>query len=366
MENLVNLKLISEGTYGKVYNYKNKYAIKVETEEGKEDNRLQNEQTLLRLCKGEGIPRIVSSDIINGEAYIKMPLLGLDIKELYRRNGRKISLKSTILFGIQALERLEHIHSKGVIHRDIKGENFCIGKEDPTKIYLIDFGLSKLDIPQKKKAKDLSTSDEGFVGNLLFSCCDSHQYKSPTKNSDLESLCYLMIYLYRGSLPWEKDYMMTDEELQKVLYHAKKNKPITKLCKGFPREFHTFVEYIRDLGEKNSPDMRYLRNLLLKCLEKKDYSLDYSSFDWLNSASKKSSKRGRKLGASNKKRDEKLLSKKYLKNLDSTKGSDLIGIGDVQINPNLETLKKEKQGTIKDRLRGRISKDDLAVLKIFK
>ena len=47
------------------------------------------------------------------------------------------------LIGLQVLDRLEWIHSKDIIYRDIKPENFLIGIDDPNVIYIVDFGLCK-------------------------------------------------------------------------------------------------------------------------------------------------------------------------------------------------------------------------------
>ena len=43
------------------------------------------------------------------------------------------------MLAIQGLERLEYIHSKNYIHRDIKPGNFLVGNPDSYQIYLIDF-----------------------------------------------------------------------------------------------------------------------------------------------------------------------------------------------------------------------------------
>jgi len=72
-----------------------------------------------------------------------MTLLGPDLKKLYSKRKNKFTFQTTMMIGIQLLERLELIHSKGVIHKDLKAGNLTIGLDDPTKIYLIDFGLSK-------------------------------------------------------------------------------------------------------------------------------------------------------------------------------------------------------------------------------
>ena len=48
------------------------------------------------------------------------------------------------MIGLQILDRIQFIHSKGVIHRDIKPDNFLIGKKEKcNKIYVVDFGLAK-------------------------------------------------------------------------------------------------------------------------------------------------------------------------------------------------------------------------------
>ena len=134
--------LISEGAYGKVFSVSSKYAVKVETDKGKRKRRLREEARIMKLVQGPGIPRIIHHSTIDGRDRLKMELLGPDMRKIRKSHGGGLGFRSTIMFGIQALERLEHIHSKGIIHRDIKDSNFVIGKNDPTKIYLIDFGLS--------------------------------------------------------------------------------------------------------------------------------------------------------------------------------------------------------------------------------
>ena len=61
----------------------------------------------------------------------------MDIKD------NKSRLNDVCLIALQILDRLEYIHSKNVIHKDIKPFNFLLGKKDPNIIYIIDFGLSK-------------------------------------------------------------------------------------------------------------------------------------------------------------------------------------------------------------------------------
>lgn len=57
---------------------------------------------------------------------------------------RKFSVSTILQIGLQIVNRLEAIHKKGFVHRDIKANNFMVGKGEKNKIvYVIDFGLSK-------------------------------------------------------------------------------------------------------------------------------------------------------------------------------------------------------------------------------
>ena len=58
--------------------------------------------------------------------------------------GKKFDLKTTLMVGYQMIERIEYIHGKTFIHRDIKPDNFVVGYgKKSSKIYMIDFGLAK-------------------------------------------------------------------------------------------------------------------------------------------------------------------------------------------------------------------------------
>ena len=78
-------------------------------------------------------------------------LLGQNLESLWEKYGFKEDpfvkknkiLKDICLIAIQGLERIKFIHSKNIIHRDIKPNNFIIGRNDPNNIYLIDFGFSR-------------------------------------------------------------------------------------------------------------------------------------------------------------------------------------------------------------------------------
>ncbi len=72
-------------------------------------------------------------------------LLGKSLEDLFNECGKHFDLKTVLVLADQILCRIEAVHAKGLIHRDIKPDNFMMGKGNRRSIvHVIDFGLSKL------------------------------------------------------------------------------------------------------------------------------------------------------------------------------------------------------------------------------
>ena len=122
-------------------------AIKLEKKSGKFD-LLESEAYFLFYLKGYGIPKIITYGKSGLFKVLVEELLGLSINSLWEmrksyKNGSKLLIKDICMIALQGLERLEYIHSKNIIHRDIKPHNFVSGKNNPELIYLIDFGFAR-------------------------------------------------------------------------------------------------------------------------------------------------------------------------------------------------------------------------------
>ena len=99
----------------------------------------------------------------------------------------------------KCLNVLKSIHQHGVLHRDIKPQNFMIKHDD---IYLIDFGLSIFYIDENDRHIEKQDS-ENVVGTPKYISYFNHNGEPNSRRDDLLSLGYMILLLINGSLSWE-------------------------------------------------------------------------------------------------------------------------------------------------------------------
>ena len=120
-------------------------------------------------------------------------LMSHSLEDLFQKNDKRFSISTTINIGLQIINRLEMIHRKGFLHRDIKANNFMVGKREKIKtVFIIDFGLAK-------RYKDMKTgkhiplkSGKSLVGTARYASIASHDGFEQCRRDDLESLAYLL------------------------------------------------------------------------------------------------------------------------------------------------------------------------------
>mmetsp|Transcript_22268 Transcript_22268/g.24763 ORF Transcript_22268/g.24763 Transcript_22268/m.24763 type:complete len:115 (-) Transcript_22268:355-699(-) len=107
------------------------------------------------------------------------------------------------MFGIQALERIEHIQALDFLHRDIKPDNFLIGNKNAALVYMIDFGLAKRFRNPKTGQHIPWKEGKNLTGTARYASLNTHLGYEQSRRDDLEGLAYVMLYFIRGKLPWQ-------------------------------------------------------------------------------------------------------------------------------------------------------------------
>jgi serine/threonine protein kinase len=91
-----------------------------------------------------GIPRVYSCGAEDEYNYLVMDLMGPSLESLLGQHSRKFGLKTVLMLMDQMILRIEYLHSRNLIHRDIKPDNFCMGiNGQKEKLFILDFGLAK-------------------------------------------------------------------------------------------------------------------------------------------------------------------------------------------------------------------------------
>jgi serine/threonine protein kinase len=211
-----------------------------------------------------------------------MELLGKSLEDIFQMQQKKFTIKTVCMIGIQILDRLEFIHNKNIIHRDIKHDNFVVGLENKSHIiYVLDFGLSKKFRSSRTHQHIKFTVNKKLTGTARYASINALKGCEQSRRDDLEAIGYVLMYFLRGSLPWQGLHVHKGEDRYKKILQKKKSTSAEELCKGFPKEFVDYINYTRNLEFEADPDYKYLRNLLVTVLQKENSQFDFW-YDWVS------------------------------------------------------------------------------------
>ena len=281
---------IGEGAFGNVYStvrLKDKSVFAMKTEKKASESKiLESEAYYLFTLQGFGIPKLISFGHTKNYNVLIETLLDKSLKYLCIDKANKCNIIEICLIAFQLLDRLEWIHSKDLIYRDLKPENCLIGINDPNVIYIIDFGLCKKYRSTKTGKHILPKMTGKFNGNIKYCSPNVIKGKEASRRDDLISLGYMLIYLFKGKLPW--DHILKNIKSQNYieLIFLKDTNGYGKLFTNLPSEMVEFIKYARNLKFEQEPNYSYLRSLFNKIIIDLNLGRKRLSFSWINSSNK--------------------------------------------------------------------------------
>ncbi|KAL0615296.1 Casein kinase I isoform alpha-like [Plecturocebus cupreus] len=279
------VRKIGCGAFGDVYlgitttNGK-EVAVKLESQKAKHPRLLRESKLYTILQGGIGIPHMHWYGQEKDSNVLVMDLLGPSLEDLFNFCSGRFTMKTVLMLADQMISRVEYVHTKNVLHQDIKPGNFLMGTgRHCSKLFLIDFGLAKNYRDTKTRQHIPYREDTHFIGTARYASINAHFGIEQSRRDDMESLGYVFMYFNRTNLPWQGLKAMTKKQKYEKIGEKKMSTPVEVLCKGFPMEFATYLNYCRGLHFDEVPDYMYLRHLFRVLFRTMNYQYDYT-FDW--------------------------------------------------------------------------------------
>lgn len=275
-------KYISSGSFGDVFRAKHKktneeVALKIPIKNDEKDGEkwlLEEAKVYNALNKdksedcGVANMKVMKNKELD-KKIIVMDLLGPSLEDILSKR-KKFRLKSIILLAIQMIELMRYIHDRGYIHRDIKPDNFVMDKNNHRKLYCIDFGLAKRYLKRNDEHISFKKGNK-FCGTARYASIAAHKGYEQSRKDDLEAIGYLLVYLYRGKLPWQNLKHKDKKERYRMILEKKESISEEELCEQLPREFLVYFKHVKTLDFDEKPRYQALINMFKKLYGFKNY-----------------------------------------------------------------------------------------------
>jgi serine/threonine protein kinase len=257
--------VLGKGTFGSVYqgkHVKTGELVAVKLEKNDQSRVLKHETTILNYLYSKScrnIPPVHMYGIVDVYAYLVMPFYEENFASFIQSKPTRCALS---LFFSSAIRILGNIHKHGVVHRDIKPDNWMIRGN---QLVLIDFGLATFYIDDQGKHLPLSQKTS-IVGTPKYVSVRIHEGCEYSRRDDLISLAYIGMYIaFKDEFDWNTPFremsLDVSHESNAYLRQAKQLDPVLSRIPDTFVELSKYIESVYSLGFEETPDYDQLANL---------------------------------------------------------------------------------------------------------
>ena len=284
LDKYVLRECIGSGAFGEVWSADSAstgdpVAVKMERIQGNPAPTLQYESRVLQVLQGTpGIPRLRyfgRKDDMDG-IFMVTDLLGPSLETV--ATSRRLDMPTDILknpppnynhadfisqIGRQMLQRLRSIHSRGMLHRDVKPDNFLFARtpaldlsrranlnpnSDAPVLYLIDFGMAK----RINAANAANAATGALIGSARYASVAAHRGEPLGRRDDLISMMYSLMYVATGgALPWMG---YAENEIYRIKLDMTSAELCAELCARHADGWSTVLERLYAMKTNDEPD----------------------------------------------------------------------------------------------------------------
>ena len=224
----------------------NQIAVKVLKDEFLDNEelvrRFKNESKAISILSHPNIVKVYDVSVTDKLQYIVMEYVdGITLKEYLKQRGGALTWKETVHFATQILSALQHAHSKGIIHRDVKPQNIMLLADGSIK--MMDFGIARF-----SRAQSQTVSDKA-IGSVHYISPEQAKGERTDARTDIYSVGVMLYEMLSGRLPFDGDGAVSIA----IMQISEKPKPLAEIAPNTPAG----LRQITEKAMEKDPDKRY-------------------------------------------------------------------------------------------------------------
>lgn len=205
----------------------NQIAVKVLKEEFLDNEelvrRFKNESKAISILNHPNIVKVYDVSVTDQLQYIVMEYIdGITLKEYLKQRNGALTWKEVVHFATQVLSALDHAHSKGIVHRDVKPQNIMLQADGSIK--MMDFGIARF-----SRAQSQTVSDKA-IGSVHYISPEQAKGDHTDARTDIYSVGVMMYEMLSGKLPFDG----TGAVSIAIMQISEKPKPLAEVAPTIP------------------------------------------------------------------------------------------------------------------------------------